>query len=422
MEQKLSIALQTLYSTRRDDPHAIRMMIRLCDPIDRSVLRKAVDMTMQRYPYFCVRLRKKGRQYVFAENTQPVVISDTLKGTELNSESSNYHMIAFSAEGDRIVLDLFHGLTDGIGAYEVIRTLLYYYCSARYDEKLSREGIRLAGDVISAEEWDDPVAAVRGFPAPQPSEMAPALDLTGVLQLRNDRSKTVYSIALSEAEFMSFNAKHKGSPGTMTALLLSRAVAKLNPDADAPIRSILCVNQRKAFRAPAAHQSLVGFSMLEYDDVLRNLPIDRQVQEFRRRVFEQSCDETILSGAKAAVSIIEMLENMETDQQRLDAMSAADEMLNRNMTAVISYVGKAGFGDAEKYICDFRTWTRCPDRGIIIEISAVNGRFIFDIIQPFSDPVYVNGFLQELKDNGVAYEIQDVMKLTLPNIKLLWSE
>lgn len=254
------------------------------------------------------------------------------------------------------------------------------------------------------------------------SVQAPALDLTGVLQLRNDRSKTVYSIALSETEFMSFNAKHKGSPGTMTALLLSRAVAKLNPDADAPIRSILCVNQRKAFRAPAAHQSLVGFSMLEYDDGLRNLPIDRQVQEFRRRVFEQSCDETILSGAKAAVSIIEMLENMETDQQRLDAMSAADEMLNRNMTAVISYVGKAGFGDAEKYIRDFRTWTRCPDRGIIIEISAVNGRFIFDIIQPFSDPVYVNGFLQELKDNGVAYEIQDVMKLTLPNIKLLWSE
>lgn len=65
MEQKLSIALQTLYSTRRDDPHAIRMMIRLRDPIDRSVLRKAVDMTMQRYPYFCVRLRKRaGSMYL----------------------------------------------------------------------------------------------------------------------------------------------------------------------------------------------------------------------------------------------------------------------------------------------------------------------------------------------------------------------
>ena len=137
MQQKLTAALQTLYSTRKDAPHLIRMMMQMSDPIDRAVLRSAVDVTMQRYPYFCVELRKNDGQYVFEHNTRPVVISDTLGGTELNSESSNYHMIAFSAENDWIVLDVFHGLTDGIGAYEVIRTLLYYYCSQRYDVKLS---------------------------------------------------------------------------------------------------------------------------------------------------------------------------------------------------------------------------------------------------------------------------------------------
>ena len=124
MQQKLTAALQALYSTRKDAPHLIRMMMQMCDPIDRAGLRSAVDVTMQRYPYFCVDLRKNDGQYVFEHNTRPVVISDTLGGTELNSESSNYHMIAFSAENDWIVLDVFHGLTDGIGAYEVIRTLL----------------------------------------------------------------------------------------------------------------------------------------------------------------------------------------------------------------------------------------------------------------------------------------------------------
>jgi hypothetical protein len=221
---------------------------------------------------------------------------------------------------------------------------------------------------------------------------------------------------------MSFNSEHKGSPGTMTALLLSRAVAKLHPEAAAPIRIIVCVNQRKALRAPLAHQSLVGFSALEYDRQLRSLPIGQQVTEFRRRVFEQSGDEAIMSSVNAAASFVGMLTNMKTDEERLEAMSAADEMLNGNMTAVISYVGKARFGDAEKYIRDFRTWTRCPDNGIIVEISAVNGRFIFDFIQPFSDPVYVNGFLQQLKENGVAYEHLGVRELTLPNIKLPWSE
>ena len=422
MQQKLSIAIQTLYSTRKDAPHLIRMMMQMSDPIDPAVLRSAVDVTMQRYPYFCVELRKKDGRYVFAQNTRPVVISDTLEGTELNSESSNYHMIAFSAEDDWIVLDVFHGLTDGIGAYEVIRTLLYYYCSQRYDVKLSREGIRLAGDEISVEEWDDPVDALSGQPAEMQTQMSPALVLTGYPGLLNDHKKTVHSIALSEAEFMSFNSEHKGSPGTMTALLLSRAIAKLHPEAAAPIRIIVCVNQRKALRAPLAHQSLVGFSALEYDRQLRSLPIGQQVTEFRRRVHEQSGDEAIMSSVNAAASFVGMLTNMKTDEERLEAMSAADEMLNGTMTAVISYVGKARFGDAEKYIRDFRTWTRCPDKGIIVEISAVNGRFIMDIIQPFSDPVYVNGFLQQLKENGVAYEHLGVRELTLPNIKLPWSK
>lgn len=422
MQQKLTAALQTLYSTRKDAPHLIRMMMQMSDPIDRAVLRSAVDVTMQRYPYFCVELRKNDGQYVFEHNTRPVVISDTLGGTELNSESSNYHMIAFSAENDWIVLDVFHGLTDGIGAYEVIRTLLYYYCSEKYSVQLSREGIRLAGDQISAEEWEDPTSSLSRQPDAMQPQMLPALVLTGYPGLLNDHKKTVHSIALSEAEFMSFNSEHKGSPGTMTALLLSRAVAKLHPEAAAPIRIIVCVNQRKALRAPLAHQSLVGFSALEYDRQLRGLPIGQQVTEFRRRVHEQSGDEAMLSSLGSAVSLAAALADMKTDEQRLDAMNAADAMLNRNMTAVISYVGKAGFGDAEKYIRDFRTWTRCPDNGIIVEIAAVNGRFIMDIIQPFSDPVYVNGFLQQLKENGVAYEHLGIRELTLPNIKLPWSE
>lgn len=51
---------------------------------------------MLRYPYFCVELQKKNGQYVFIDNERPVVITDSLEGVELNSEESNYHMIAFA--------------------------------------------------------------------------------------------------------------------------------------------------------------------------------------------------------------------------------------------------------------------------------------------------------------------------------------
>ena len=422
MEQKIYAALQTLYSTRREAPHIIRMKIRLCDKIDFSVLRSAVDKTMQRYPYFCVELQKRNGQYVFAHNTRPVVISSTVNGTELNCETSNYHMLAFSAENDWIVFDAFHGITDGIGAYEVIRTLLYYYCSEKYNVKLSREGIRLSGDDIPDAEWVDPAVSVTGKPVPMQPQMPPALALTDPPVADNDMEKTVYSIDLSESEFMSFVSKNKASPGTMTALMLSHAVVKIHPNAKSPVRIIMCVNQRKALKAPLAHHSLVGFAVLEYTKELQSLPVEQQIARYRKVLHEQTNDDAVLSAVKATNAFISQLIDMPTDKERLDAMAAADEHLGSAMTAVISYVGKAGFGDAEKYIQEFRTLTRCPDKGIIAEISAVNGRFFIDIIQPFSDPLYINGFLQELEQNGIAYDLHDPVKLQLPNIKLPWSE
>ena len=239
MEQKLFTELRSLYMTSRERPIAIRIRIRMRDLIDPDVLRHAVDTTMERYPYFRVELRKKDGGYVFAENCRPVVITPSLNGVALNSEDSHFHMIAFCWQDNWIILDVFHGLTDGTGAYEVVRTLLYYYCSERYDVKLKAEGIRLAGRMI---------------------------------------------------------------------------------------------------------------------------------------------------------------------------------------TATASYVGKANYREAERYIRDFRLWTSSASNGLTVEISAVNGRFTLDFLQTFSSPVIVNAFLKELEENGIEYDLQDVHALELPNINLPWTE
>ena len=52
----------------------------------------------------------------------------------------------------------------------------------------------------------------------------------------------------------------------------------------------------------------------------------------------------------------------------------------------------------------------------------MNGRFTLDFIQPFSSPLIVNAFLKELDENGITYDLQDVEKLDVPNIRLPWSE
>ena len=108
---------------------------------------------------------------------------------------------------------------DGTGAYEILRTLLYYYCSERYKVTLKEDGIRLVGDIIPDEEWIDPVEMATDLPVPPRTEMSKALDLVEAAGLQNDVQSTVYSIAIPESEFIRFNIDNDGSPGTMVAPL-----------------------------------------------------------------------------------------------------------------------------------------------------------------------------------------------------------
>ena len=422
MEQKLFTELRTLYTTTKETPTVIRIRIRMRDLIDPAILRRAVDMTMRRYPYFCVALQKKEGRYVYAENHRPVVITDSLHGVDLNSEESNYHMIAFCLQDNWIILDVFHGLTDGTGAYEVVRTLLYYYCSERYNVMLKEDGIRLVGDEISEEEWIDPVVNRTDLPTPERNEMANALNLRTSAGLEEDHRHTVYSIAISEAEFMRFNLDNNGSPGTMVSLLLSRAIAKLYPDSDDIIRIALCVNQRKALNAPLAHHSLVGAVMLEYKDKMRDWSLDMQSTAYRGMVFAQTQEEKVLMGVASFKGINHMLLAKESDQERIGIASYINSLAAKLTTATVSYVGKADYKEAEQYVRDFRLWTSPLGNNLLVEISAVNGRFTLDFLQSFSSPVIVNAFLKELDENGIIYDLQDVNELKLPNIRLPWTE
>ena len=43
-----------------------------------------------------------------------------------------------------------------------------------------------------------------------------------------------------------------------------------------------------------------------------------------------------------------------------------------------------------------------------------------EFLQPFKSPLYVNAFLKELEDNDITYDLQDVMNLEMPDVKLPW--
>lgn len=258
------------------------------------------------------------------------------------------------------------------------------------------------------------------LPEPHQLDVPKALNLMKTAGLTESPSGIVYSVGISESEFMKFNVENGGTPGTMVSLFLSRAIAKLFPDNKDPIRITLCVNQRKALNAPLAHHSLVGGVMLEYEEKMRSWAITKQIKAYRDAVSAQTQEEIVLAGVASQKRINQAILSKETDQERAGLVAYIDSFANQILTAVVSYVGKANYQDAEKYIRDFRLWTFKPVNRILIEISVVNGMFNLDFVQPFTSPIYVNAFLRELDENGIEYDLKDVNELELPNVKVPW--
>lgn len=422
MEQQLFTELRPLYESRKGSSIVIRIKIRMSDSIEPSSYRYAVDTTMKRYPYFCVELAKQAGRYVFVDNSRPIVIANSLSSVELNSEASNYHMISFCYEDDWMAIDIFHGLTDGTGAYEVVRTLLYYYCTKRYHVKFGTDGIRLMDDTIPLKEWEDPVANRTDLPTPDRSDMPKALNLVDVAGIEDEGKSMVYSIVIDEAEFMNYCKCNGASPTSMVALLMSRAIAKMYPTAEDIIRITVCVNQRNALEAPLSHHSLVGGAYLVYKDDMRSLSVREQSDLYRNMLREQTTKDNVLKGVASQARVYNLILSKETDEERIELVDAIGCLTKNIVTINLSYVGKANFKEAERYIRDFRTLTCPAANGITVEMAAVNGRFTLDFIQAFSSDFFVDAFMKELEDNGIGYELREASVLKLPGIRLPWTE
>lgn len=400
----------------KPDPNVIRIRVRMQDNIEPECLRYAADMITLRYPYFCVELQRNAEnEWVYEANERPVIVAHARSSVDLNTRESNNHLLAFSWQDDWIIMDIFHALTDGIGAYALMRTLLNYYCFKRYHVEPPVNGIRLVGDAISREEWMDPMLTVQSLPpSAQPA-------LKRALKLPDETEKYVYSLTAPEAPFIAFCKSVKGSPATMLALFLSRAIAKLYPESEDAIRVGLLANWRPALQAPLAHQCLFGALLLEYDEDLRTQSLDRQIAAYRAMVSAQTRRAVILKRLAADRALIEQLLSKDSEDERLILADQAVNGTRDRYCASVSYIGKANLMSAEPYIQDFRTWTSTTTSSALVELSAVNGRMTFDVIQRFSDDALVTALLAEFEGNGLECHLQDVQPLNLPNVRLPWT-
>lgn len=407
MEQIIS---ERFYTYWADSQHSwtVRFITTLCDDIDRGMLQEAVAATQQRYPYYSVRLRKtadaEGREhYALDENPLPWVVMPSRQPACLVSPESNHHLLAFACWDNCIAIDFFHALTDGTGGYNVLRTLLYEYCRRHYDSQLSREGVRVAGDDISPEELTDPASLPcpdNLNPLPVPPMPTPINLIKEAVVPLNDTAETV-CIEIDEQQMMKYVSGEDTSPATLVSLLVARAIARLHGDtAEAVPVTALAINQRPALGVPLASPSMASALRLALKIDMRDMPLDLQQTIYRGMVVLQSNADNVAAGFWQTKGMMDQLDQIPTVKGRHQAMQGAYERALSTCSFVVSYVGKARFGAAERYVTHFCTEV-FTHYALTIEMSAVGGKFCISWMHRFSTDVYLDALFDEMRQLGL---------------------
>ena len=114
-----------------------RICVTLTELIDPEILQQAVDMVLPKFDGFNLRMRKGVFWYYFEENGKPapkVVEETNFPCRYIHANQNNNYLFQVTYYKYRINLEVFHVLTDGMGAINFLRELTYQYLRLRHPE------------------------------------------------------------------------------------------------------------------------------------------------------------------------------------------------------------------------------------------------------------------------------------------------
>ena len=143
---------------RKKWSNVFRLSATLSEPVDRDVLRAALDVTLRRFPSIGVRLRK-GIFWFYLERVPGVPeITEEQSYPLVHMSYASIRECAFRVVvyKNRIAVELFHALTDGTGGMIFLKTLLAEYLSRKYGISVpNTDGVLCRMDEPSPEELED---------------------------------------------------------------------------------------------------------------------------------------------------------------------------------------------------------------------------------------------------------------------------
>lgn len=138
-----------------------RIGYELTQPVRPELLQQALELTLERFPSFKVKLMKGWFWYYFDTNDmQPKVMEmDDIACAKITHRNCNGYPFRVSWYENLITVDFFHAVTDGSGANEFVKSLIYTYLNLCGYNIFPDCKVKTVGSPVDPKELEDSFVA-----------------------------------------------------------------------------------------------------------------------------------------------------------------------------------------------------------------------------------------------------------------------
>ena len=111
------------------------------------------------------------------------------------------------------------------------------------------------------------------------------------------------------------------------------------------------------------------------------------------------------------VYLFSKLDEMPTIEAKKQVMAMFDHI--RINSYSLSYTGRLDLTECEKYIESMHLYSG-GNNGLFVNMMSIGNTTTVDVLQSFTDEVYVDVFRQLLSDAGIAYKVSGPVAFTTP--------
>ena len=296
-------------TSTREDAKVFRFSCELMEPVKQPVLQRALEKTLDAFPLYRSVLKRGLFWYYLEASELPAVAKPEEKPPVSPIYLRDRRTLLFEVTyyQNRINLEVFHALTDGTGALQFLRTLVYHYLAMEHPEAFAEGKMTLDYDASETQKNDDSFQRYYSSEKKKKREKQKnhtkfAYRIRGQ-KVPENRTSVIEGV-MSVQEVM---AKAHEYGATMTVLLASvmmRAIYEEMPERKKkrPVVITIPVNLRKFFSSVSARNF---FSIVNIGYDFRNNPpeLEEIIPYVAKRFREELTEERLAARMNSLASI-----------------------------------------------------------------------------------------------------------------------